>query len=374
MLLVAGGHVGCAAALLWSVALGCAAAAVHASPWRRRQPLAGPAAAEALRDHHPRPDVLRRTGIARWYRVGSATIGARCPSLPSTSALHRAAAARAAAAPRRGGHAGAAGAGGGADRRRRAGAARRGRDAGVAGAVHRRCTRRSARITSAARCARIERAAPTPAERADAGEPLRRARADRVPGRRAGAHAARRQRGRADRDPAHRRELRGRQGHRTPRTSRAAPGSTPKRASPASAGTTAIAGHRTTYLAPFRHIDALRAGQPHPAGDALRRSSPTRSSVSEWSRPPTCAPRSRTSATAGWCCPPARRCSAPPNACSCSRDSLRTRARGAARQPAGRRGRGPIEAASDTDRDGRRRRRLPAVLEPLDPNLVSPLV
>jgi sortase A len=29
---------------------------------------------------------------------------------------------------------------------------------------------------------------------------------------------------------------------------------------PGSAETTAIAGHRTTYLAPFRHIDALRAG------------------------------------------------------------------------------------------------------------------
>jgi len=28
----------------------------------------------------------------------------------------------------------------------------------------------------------------------------------------------------------------------------------------AHAGTTAIAGHRTTYLAPFRHIDALRRG------------------------------------------------------------------------------------------------------------------
>jgi sortase (surface protein transpeptidase) len=26
-------------------------------------------------------------------------------------------------------------------------------------------------------------------------------------------------------------------------------------------GTTAIAGHRTTYLAPFRHIDSLRPGQ-----------------------------------------------------------------------------------------------------------------
>ncbi|HEX8713982.1 MAG TPA: class E sortase, partial [Solirubrobacteraceae bacterium] len=29
---------------------------------------------------------------------------------------------------------------------------------------------------------------------------------------------------------------------------------------PGMAGTTAIAGHRTTYLAPFRHIDALHAG------------------------------------------------------------------------------------------------------------------
>ena len=29
---------------------------------------------------------------------------------------------------------------------------------------------------------------------------------------------------------------------------------------PGTAGTTAIAGHRTTYLAPFRHIDALRSG------------------------------------------------------------------------------------------------------------------
>jgi sortase A len=27
-------------------------------------------------------------------------------------------------------------------------------------------------------------------------------------------------------------------------------------------GTTAIAGHRTTYLAPFRHIDELRQGEP----------------------------------------------------------------------------------------------------------------
>ncbi|MCW3038289.1 MAG: class sortase [Solirubrobacterales bacterium] len=31
---------------------------------------------------------------------------------------------------------------------------------------------------------------------------------------------------------------------------------------PGSSGTVAIAGHRTTYLSPFRHIDRLRAGDP----------------------------------------------------------------------------------------------------------------
>ncbi len=38
------------------------------------------------------------------------------------------------------------------------------------------------------------------------------------------------------------------------------PGIYPETVFPGMAGTTAIAGHRTTYLAPFRHIDALRAG------------------------------------------------------------------------------------------------------------------
>lgn len=40
------------------------------------------------------------------------------------------------------------------------------------------------------------------------------------------------------------------------------PGIYPETAFPGVPGTTAIAGHRTTYLAPFRHIDALRPGQP----------------------------------------------------------------------------------------------------------------
>jgi sortase A len=38
------------------------------------------------------------------------------------------------------------------------------------------------------------------------------------------------------------------------------PGLYPETGFPGVPGTTAIAGHRTTYLAPFRHIDALRAG------------------------------------------------------------------------------------------------------------------
>jgi sortase A len=38
------------------------------------------------------------------------------------------------------------------------------------------------------------------------------------------------------------------------------PGIYPQTSFPGVTGTTAIAGHRTTYLAPFRHIDALRPG------------------------------------------------------------------------------------------------------------------
>jgi sortase A len=41
---------------------------------------------------------------------------------------------------------------------------------------------------------------------------------------------------------------------------RKGPGTYDQTGLPGSPGTVAIAGHRTTYLAPFRHIDALRAG------------------------------------------------------------------------------------------------------------------
>jgi sortase A len=41
---------------------------------------------------------------------------------------------------------------------------------------------------------------------------------------------------------------------------RRGPGHYPGTSLPGEAGTTAIAGHRTTYLAPFRHLDDLRRG------------------------------------------------------------------------------------------------------------------
>jgi sortase A len=40
------------------------------------------------------------------------------------------------------------------------------------------------------------------------------------------------------------------------------PGHYPQTPFPGQAGTTAFAGHRTTYLAPFRHLDRLRSGDP----------------------------------------------------------------------------------------------------------------
>ncbi len=40
------------------------------------------------------------------------------------------------------------------------------------------------------------------------------------------------------------------------------PGHYPETPFPGQGGTVAIAGHRTTYLAPFRHIDSMRPGDP----------------------------------------------------------------------------------------------------------------
>lgn len=43
---------------------------------------------------------------------------------------------------------------------------------------------------------------------------------------------------------------------------RKGPGHYPETPFPGAGGTTAIAGHRTTYLAPFRHVDSLEKGDP----------------------------------------------------------------------------------------------------------------
>ena len=43
---------------------------------------------------------------------------------------------------------------------------------------------------------------------------------------------------------------------------RKGPGHYPDTPLPGEPGTVAVAGHRTTYLAPFRSVDRLRRGQP----------------------------------------------------------------------------------------------------------------
>ena len=87
---------------------------------------------------------------------------------------------------------------------------------------------------------------------------------------------------------------------------------------PGVAGTTAIAGHRTTYLAPFRDINELQPRQPHPARHALRPLHLHGDRPAGGACRQTCPPPCRASATRAWCCPPARLCSAPKNGCSCT--------------------------------------------------------
>ena len=47
------------------------------------------------------------------------------------------------------------------------------------------------------------------------------------------------------------------------------PGHYPAQPLPGAPGTVAIAGHRTTYGAPFRHVDSLRKGDLESAGIAF---------------------------------------------------------------------------------------------------------
>ena len=63
----------------------------------------------------------------------------------------------------------------------------------------------------------------------------------------------------------------------TPADLREGPGLLAGTPLPGQHGTTAIAGHRTTYGAPFRHLDALRRGDAITAPPSLRHASATRS-------------------------------------------------------------------------------------------------
>ena len=214
----------------------CSSVLRGAPPGRRRT-------APPERLAHPRPAELRRAGLARRHRV------ARCGD-------------EATRAPRR-------------SRRvlivaGRAAARRRGRDAAVAGAGVRALRAASSRASCedqldgdrARAAAAVEQRALEPLP-----DPRRRlafaARALRPPHRRratrSGASGSPRSASRtsSSRAPA-RRDL------------RKGPGHYPATPLPGQRGTVAIAGHRTTYGAPFRNIDKLRRGDQIVARDALR--------------------------------------------------------------------------------------------------------
>ena len=141
------------------------------------------------------------------------------------------------------------------------------------------------------------------------------------------------------------------------------PGIYPETSFPGGGSTTAIAGHRTTYLAPFRHIDSLRPG------NRIMLDMPyahfTYTVIGQRVVSPSDVRPRRAVATRGWSCRPARRCSAPKNACSCSRaDPHRAgrRGAGASRRRAGHADRTLRCAARQAPA-----KRSPAVLESLSP-------
>jgi hypothetical protein len=113
---------------------------------------------------------------------------------------------------------------------RRARADRRRRHARLAGAVH-RAVRQIPPGPPERDAARDRTRRPDAGRAAGAREPARRARARRVPRPRARASRGQRRARGAHRDPAHRRQLRGRQGHRHRRTGERPRASTPRRAS-----------------------------------------------------------------------------------------------------------------------------------------------
>ena len=149
-------------------------------------------------------------------------------------------------------------------------ARRRRRDAAVGGAGHRASTRacsRSGSTTSSRRSSGRRRRRPSGACWRGCPTPRR---AARLRGARAGAP----QRGRRPARPAARARDRARRGRR-PGHGRAAscapgPGHYPDTPLPGQRGTVAIAGHRTTYGAPFRRVDDLERGDRIELRDAVR--------------------------------------------------------------------------------------------------------
>ena len=254
---------------------------------------------------------------------------------------------------------------------RRPGAARRGRDAGLAGADLGAVSRVRAGSPER-RPARGRTRRADAARAAHAGEPADERPADRVPGERARTPLTRRRRGRAHRDPAGRRELRGRQRHRHRQTSRAGRASTGKRASPGSParprspGTARPTWRRSAKSTCWRRATTSCCTCP-------TRTSPTPSPASAWS------PRRRCAAVAqvGYsrlvlsACTPVF--TAEKRLLVYAR-LTRTVPVGAARMlPGG--ACEPIEAPPARRRPrGRARLILPAMLVSLDPDSVSPLV
>ena len=346
---------------------------------RARRPDAPPGRAGCRRlrgDHDPRPAHLRRTGIARRNRVGAPAMTAvsdlplTAPLRPSRPAADRPGASARGAAARCGLLAVR------ADPRGHARAARRRRDARVAGADLGALREDSSRITSRRPAARRTRAAHRrPSGARSRASPTSAARSRSSPGelerRTADGGAVGRiviprigvsfvvVKGTSTEDlesgPG-RLSRNGLPGSRAHDGDRRAPHDLPG----------ALPPHRRARATASR----IRLQMPYAEF--------TYSVIGQRVVEPTDvqAAVARPSATTGSCSPRARLCSAPPNGCSCSRTSC-------APCPAVRRAScpaalvaRPIEAHARcaARRPGAGPRHLPPVLEPLDPRLLSPLV
>jgi sortase A len=157
----------------------------------------------------------------------------------------------------------------------------------------------------------------------------------------------------------------------------AGPGVYPETGFPGSGRTTAIAGHRTTFLAPFRHVDALRDG------NRIRVRMPYAEFTYVVIAHRVVEPTDVQAAVGNVGYKRLVLSACTPLFSAAKRllvfaHLVRTVPRGAARILPGGRVARPIEASTSGRRRGGQpaagHGRLPAVLEPLDPRLLSPLV